>query len=323
MSRVNTEDSRSLAPEDRGWLSQRFGRNAFFDEPLGKHTSFGVGGPASALVKAPNLRSLADLVQWTGEKAMPYFLLGQGTNVLVMDGGVHGVVIRLSGSFNLMEKIPGAQKGILIRAGAGGMLAKLCSFAVKRGLEGLNFGVGIPGTVGGAILMNAGTHEGCVADSIREVRIMDVEGEEKRLAAGDIVWGYRTMSHGLESILGRTAIVTGGDFLVRPGNPEALQKQAWEHLKRRKATQPQGVRSAGSVFRNPPEGPSAGELIDKAGLKGKTIGGAMVSTVHANWIINTGKATASEILSLMELIQEEVMRIHGISLKPEVKIVGA
>jgi UDP-N-acetylmuramate dehydrogenase len=322
LSRVKTGLVKSLSAEDRDWLSQRFGRSVFFDEPLGKHTSFGVGGPASALVKALTVKGLSDLVRWTGEKNLPYFVLGKGTNLLVRDKGISGVVIRLSGDFNLMEE-EAANDGVLIRAGAGVMLAKLCFYAVKNGLEGLNFGVGIPGTVGGAILMNAGTHEGCVADSIREVRVMDNLGTEQRLAAGKIAWGYRTMDHGLESKPGRPVILTGGSFLTRPADPEVLQKQAKEHLERRKATQPQGVRSAGSFFKNPPDGPSAGALIDEAGLKGKTIGGAMVSTVHANWIVNTGKATASEILALMELVQEEVLNKHGVSLEPEVKIVGA
>ncbi|MBI9074262.1 MAG: UDP-N-acetylmuramate dehydrogenase [Desulfatibacillum sp.] len=314
--------SRGLSPTDRDWLSRRFDKNTFFDEPLDKFTSLGVGGPAMVLLQVSDLAGLRDIIQWTGERDFPYFLLGKGTNLIVRDGGIQGIVIRLMGEFRSIEAHKDGTGHTSIQAGAGAMLARLCSFAVKNGLDGLSFATGIPGTVGGAIVMNAGTREGCVADAIQEVRIMNTHGKDMSLTSREISWSYRTMTHNLPSEPGRAAIITGGRFLTRPGNPEILQNKANEHLQRRKATQPHGVRSAGSFFKNPPEGMSAGELIDKAGLKGKAIGGAMVSPVHGNWIVNTGKATASQILSLMDLIRQEVLNMHGISLEPEVKIVG-
>ena len=319
---VNSGLLQSLCSKDRDWLSGRFGQDTLFDEPLCKYTSFGVGGPALALIRVSDPKGLADLIQWTGWRNLSYFLLGRGTNLLVRDGGIKAIVIRLTGDFTTILESEAGKENFKIQAGAGAMLAKLCTFAVKKGLEGLNFGVGIPGTVGGAILMNAGTFDGCVADAIQEVRIMDNLGKEKSLTAKEITWRYRAMSHGLPEKHGRAAIITGGVFKVRQGDPAVLENQALEHMQRRKAVQPQGVRSAGSFFKNPQAGMSAGELIDKAGLKGKAVGGAMVSPVHGNWIVNTGKATASEILSLMDLVRHEVLKVHGISLEPEVKIVG-
>ncbi len=315
-------EHRAFSPGEKAWLLERFGSHAVFGHPLGKHTSLGVGGPAQVLVRVQDSASLADLVRWTGERGFPYFLLGRGTNLLVRDNGVQGVVIRLSGDFGMIETQKSNKNHCIIRAGAGAGLGKLCSLAISEGLKGLNFGVGIPGTVGGAILMNAGTHKGCVADSIHEVWFTDSRGEEVCLAGSSMSWSYRKMEHPVKGEPGRPPIITGGLFRTQVGDPQALRQEADAHMKRRKATQPQGVQSAGSFFKNPPGGRSAGELIDKAGLKGKKIGGAMVSPAHANWIVNTGNATAQDVFSLMDLVQDKVLKVHGITLAPEVKIVG-
>lgn len=312
-----------ISAQEKRRLEDRFQDAVVFDFEMAGLTSLGVGGPADAMVSVKNKDDLKDIVKWTAENNAPFFVLGRGTNLLVSDAGVRGVVIRLKGVFKEVRMSQTVNESPMISAGAGAGLPRLCSFAIENGLEGLNWAVGIPGTVGGAILMNAGTHKGCVADSISAVRLIDSRAEEFCLAAHQAAWSYRKMDHGLPGGKGRQPVIYKGLFKAKKGDPAALKKEAGELLKARKKSQPQGVKSAGSFFRNPPKGPSAGELIDKAGLKGVSVGGAQVSKVHANFIVNRGNASAADILELMTRVQTAVSNAFGIDLEPEVKIVGS
>ncbi|MBT8374227.1 MAG: UDP-N-acetylmuramate dehydrogenase, partial [Deltaproteobacteria bacterium] len=251
-------------------------------------------------------------------------IIGGGTNLLVRDDGIRGIVLVLAKCTNKISKKADQNQEVIIAAPAGKKLHDLCSFAIKNGLGGMNFAMGIPGTVGGAITMNAGTSLGSTGDVLEDVLIMHPDGKTKRINRCEIDFSYRNISFGKEIKTDQDRpIILEGSFRLYPVDAAMLKEEAQEILKVRRKKQPVNFPSAGSFFKNPGQGKAAGRLIEQAGLKGKKIGGAQVSEKHANFIVNTGGASASDILELMAFIQKTVFNTFNIELEPEVKIVGS
>lgn len=244
------------------------------------------------------------------EKGIPIRLFGRGSNVLFPDEGLNGITVISTG---LAQSAWDSER---VRVGAGYSLARLSQEAADRGLTGLEFARGIPGTVGGAIVMNAGAHGGSIQDILEEVKILRPQGQLERLTRDDIQFGYRECS------LRDQALVLEGIFGLKPGDPDVIFETMSENLAKRKAAQPLELPNAGSVFRNPP-GDSAGRLIEEAGWKGKRFGGAQVSLKHANFIVNLGNATAQEVLTLIREIQKDVQKKFGVELKTEVRYIAS
>jgi len=292
------------------WASLGIKGRVLFEEPLAGYTSWGIGGPAQVLVFPQGLDDLKKIYQFATQEKIPWLVLGSGTNILVKDEGVAGIVINLSHGFNKIYT-----KGNYILAQAGAPLSKVIKAAYEKGLGGLEALAGIPGTLGGAIYMNAGTTCGDMAQVVEEIKILD-QGGIRSLSKLEIGFGYRHTS------LPEGSIILEAKLALTP-RPKAQIKAQQEHmLAQRKMTQPQGVQSAGCVFKNP-AGFVAGQLIEEVGLAGKRIGDAQVSPQHANFIINQGRATAAQVLQLMQLICEQVWAHKGIRLEPEVQIVGS
>ncbi len=307
------------------WLSNRFGSNVIFNEPMANHTSLRVGGPAEAYVVPETLESLKELIQWSWQKKLPYFIIGDGTNLLVKDNGINGIVIVLTKCLNTIAQTGTHADGVIVTAMAGARMQTLCRFAIERGLEGTNFAIGIPGTVGGGIMMNAGTNLGSVESVLESIKVLLPSGHTLRIKKEKLNFSYRKLSWDEEQIdvgLGQP-IVLDGRFCLHPSDPEKLKKEAQEIWKARQKRHPTGFPSAGCFYKNPVSDKTAGELIDLAGLKGKSIGGAEISPKHANFIINRHNASAADFLALMELVEETVLKMFNINLEREVKVVGS
>jgi UDP-N-acetylmuramate dehydrogenase len=261
--------------------------NAKLNEPMKKHTSFGVGGVATVFVEVKERKELDLLIQLIRESDIPYFVIGGGTNLLVSDEGIEGVVIHLGKCFREIKV-----EGEVIRAGGGAKIGGVLNEALDKYLGGLEFMAGIPGTIGGAIKSGASAFGSSILPFLRKVEYLP-----------------------------NTGIILEAQLKLYPDNKQHIQSKIENFLRIKKRTQPLSLRSAGCVFKNP-KGKFAGELIDKAGLKGKRVGGAYVSYKHANFIINRGDATSKDILTLMDLIKERIKEIFGIELEPEIHIVG-
>ncbi len=279
------------------------------DEPMSRHTSWRAGGAADLFFIPSSIEDLqAFLAELDAET--PIFWLGVGSNLLVRDGGIRGVVISATGILKGLERID----TYLVRAGSGVPCTQLARQCIRWGLGPSEFFAGIPGTVGGALTMNAGAHGGETWERVESVRTIDRAGEIHQRAPAEYSVGYRSVTGPAnEWFLEAT-------FRFEPGVTASMEAMK-EMLERRKATQPLGLPSCGSVFRNP-QGDHAARLIEAAGLKGCRIGGAEVSPKHANFIINTGDATATDIEELIEHVRQTVIEVHGVELKHEVRIVG-
>jgi UDP-N-acetylmuramate dehydrogenase len=282
-----------------------------FDVPMARHTSLRVGGPADALATPADRQQLIAMLDLCREHHLPYLLLGAGFNTLVCDEGVDGVVVKLS-QFRTLE-----QSGDdAVYAEAGVTHASLTRFCVDRGLSGLEFGAGIPGVVGVWVAMNAGTSEREVEAAVREVELLTPGSRTcERVPRTALRFAYRSF----ESLAPGTVVVAAL-FQVRKLAPIVVRAEVERLLELRAGTQPLNVPSCGSVWKNP-KGDYAGRLIEQVGLKGVREGGAQISPVHANFIANTGGATARDVLQLMERTRETVLRAAGVSLEPEVKII--
>ena len=272
------------------------------DEPMSRHTSWRAGGPAELFFIPSSVEDLQVFLREL-DAEIPIFWLGVGSNLLVRDGGIRGVVISASGILKNLERI----ETYLVRAGSGVPCTQLARQCIRWGLGPSEFFAGIPGTVGGALTMNAGAHGGETWERVESVRTIDRAGEIHQRSPAEYSIGYR-------SVTGPT------NEWFEPGVRASMEAMK-EMLERRKATQPLGLPSCGSVFRNPP-GDHAARLIEAAGLKGYRIGGAEVSPKHANFIINTGNATATDIEELIEHVRQTVIEQHGVELRHEVRIVG-
>jgi UDP-N-acetylmuramate dehydrogenase len=280
------------------------------DELLSLHTTLGVGGPCDLMVWASSPDALASVVGVAGAEGTPLMVLGNGSNVLVRDGGVEGIVLRLADGFAMMET--GAAR---IKAGAGAPLAKIVSAATAAGIGGFEFLSGIPGTVGGAVAGNAGSADEWISQRLIEITVLRPDAEEKTLEGDAMEFGYRSAA------IPAGHIVTGVALEGFSTDVESVRRMVEQKLEARRLSQPVAERTAGCIFKNPPEGP-AGKLIEEAGLKGLKVGGAQVSTVHANYIVNTGGATAREILELIQVVRSRVRDSYGVGLDTEIKVIG-
>jgi UDP-N-acetylmuramate dehydrogenase len=299
--------------EEKSELIRIGGGDIQWDISMADYTSFRTGGPLEALFEASDPEKLVRVLRFLRQERIPYMVLGRGSNLLVTEGGLEGVAIRLSGS--LAEIGRDGEDGLCVHAGGGGFLPNLVSFCGSEGLSGLEFLAGIPGTVGGAVAMNAGAFGKEVQEVIRQITLIDRKGEVIERGRGDLIFSYRHLE------MEEGSIVIGVRFQLARENPEKVRKRISEHLRRRKETQPLEFPSAGSVFKNPP-GDYAGRLIESAGLKGERVGGAMVSTQHANYIVNVGGATTEDILALARLVHGRVRQETGVELEMEIRVVG-
>ena len=298
-------------------LQTRFSDRVRFDEPMSAHTSFRIGGPADAYVMPADENELAYLVKWINETGLRFFILGWGTNLLVKDKGFRGVVIATSPYLNTISMTGPVQ----ISAMAGARLNALCRYATDNGFSGMNFALGIPGTVGGAIRMNAGTADGTISSVVDSIRIIRPDGNFKKLNKSSLMFSYRGLA--LPDEYNREenpCVIIEGGFSFSQNATSKAEVEAV--LKKKQKTQPTGLASAGCFFKNPDTGVSAGQLIDQAGLKGACVGDAAVSEKHANFIYNRDKASAEDIIRLSDIVRETVFKKFNITLESEVKIIG-
>jgi UDP-N-acetylmuramate dehydrogenase len=283
-----------------------------FDVPMSKHTSLRIGGPADAFAAPADRRELSELLRICSRNALPVTAIGSGFNILVRDAGIDGVVLTLKKLRRLEERPPSG-----LYAEAGVSHASVTRFCVERGLSGLEFGAGIPGTVGGWISMNAGIGVREQKDVVAEIEILLADGSaEESIPREQLDFRYRDLCG-----LPRGALVLAARFALTASNREAVQAEVDRLLGQRSEKQPLDVPSCGSVFRNP-EGDFAGRLIEAAGLRGERIGNAQISPVHANFIANLGGATATEVLALIDRARARVHEASGIELCTEVKVMG-
>lgn len=295
-------------------LVAALGDRARPDEPLARHTSLRVGGPADLLVTPETDDELALIVRTASSAGVRVTVLGGGSNVLVGDGGVRGIVVKLGDGFRRIEWTS-VEGGAQVRAGAAVQVGRLARDAVDRGLAGLEYAEGIPGTVGGALFMNAGAYGGELSATVDAAWGVTAAGETSMLDAATLGFRYR------QTELPAGFIVTAVGFRLRAEEPAAVRARMAAVRDRRLASQPQGNPSAGSVFKNP-EGDHAGRLIEVAGLKGTRVGRAKISEQHANFIVNEGGASAGDVKALIDLAQRVVWERSGVWLEPEVRLVG-
>lgn len=296
-------------------------------EPMNRHTSFRVGGPARYFIRPATLGELAGLVRYLSGNGLPYFVLGNGSNLLVSDEGYEGTVIDLGKNdgteFTMLgiddgtdPESPLAEGEILFDAGAGCLMSAIGSFAKQFSASGFECLSGIPGCIGGACIMNAGAYGGEMKDIIHSVKAVTPEGRIVSLPRQELRFGYRS-----SSLMEQGYIVARAELLLKRDDPSEIQKRMEDYAARRKEKQPLEYPSAGSTFKRP-EGAFAGKLIEEAGLRGYTIGGAQVSEKHCGFLINRGGATASDIYRLICHVREQVEKSSGILLEPEVRMLG-
>ena len=279
-------------------------------EPMSRHTSFKTGGNADLFLEVNKNSELSSILKKAKELSVPLTVIGKGTNLLVSDNGIEGAVLSLCGLDGV------SIDGEYITAGAGAPLTAVCIAAAKAGLSGLEFAYGIPGTVGGALYMNAGAYGGEMSDVVVSAKVITAGGDIKTVSAGEMGLGYRT-----SAFKGGGFIITEVTFKLEKGDPDSINAKMQELMARRKEKQPLEYPSAGSTFKRP-KGNFAGTLIEKSGLKGVKIGGAAVSEKHAGFVINKGGATTGDILALIEKIKETVLSDSGVLLETEVIFVG-
>lgn len=285
--------------------------NYTFDFPMAEITSFRIGGPADLLVEAENPTELVNVVEYCRRENIPWLLVGLGSNLLVRDGGIRGTVVRLGKGFHYV-RVEGEQ----LKAGAGTALGRVAEVAAAHGLSGLEFASGIPGSIGGAVFMNAGAYGGEIAQVLTAAYLYHPGVGFYHRTREELAFGYR------QSLLQKEGqIVLEGLFTLSRREEGEIREKMGEYNRRRKEKQPLEFPSAGSIFKRPP-GAFVGRLITEAGLKGKRIGDAQVAEKHAGFIVNRGRATARDVLALIALIREEVEKRTGIKLETEVRVVG-
>lgn len=286
-------------------------KELLLEEPMAKHTSFRIGGPADVLAQPADEAELAALLKRAAEHAVPVTLVGNGSNLLVRDKGIRGLVIKLSNIFSSITV-----DGNVLTFGSGISLAMASKKAASLSLSGLEFAVGIPGTIGGAVYMNAGAYDGEMAKVVTCVRVMDMQGKISELQASELDFAYRHTA-----LQNSGWIVISVTVALQPGEAESIAAKMADFSQRRISKQPLELPSAGSMFKRPP-GYFAGTLIEQTGLKGYTVGGAQVSTKHAGFVVNVGGATAQDVLQLISDVQSKVFAAHGVRLEPEVLVLG-
>ena len=289
-------------------IKKFFRGTILIDEPLSKHTWMRVGGSADYYLEPADKKDLIDIVDYFRQNSFSYVLLGRGSNVLVSDEGMKGAVINLESALSNIQL-----QADLVLAEAGVWLQKFVDFCIQREFAGVEMLAGIPGTIGGAVVMNAGAHGGEISDHIVDVEVLR-NGQVKRIARADGEFSYRHSGFADD-------IVLSTSFQLPKGNKEELSKRRKEFILKRNETQPLELPNSGSMFKNPPN-TFAAKLIEQAGLKGKRIGNAQISEKHSNFIVNLGNAQAADILQLVELARRTVYQNSGIQLELEVKLVG-
>jgi UDP-N-acetylmuramate dehydrogenase len=312
-----------LDAADIQWLRRKFGAGVRFNEPMAAYTSFKIGGPADVFVQPESEDKLKAIVKWSHEKKISYVLVGAGTNMLVKDGGIRGLVIHLG---KLVSDVTWdiRQARVKVSTAAGIPTKRICALALKQGWRGMNFALGIPGTIGGAIMMNAGTAHGAMADVIDSVAVITGKGEKVVVRRESMHFKYRSLQLPASITAGgsASAILTAADLNLVRDDRRKIRRQARQWMQLRSRHQPTWQPSAGCFFRNPQSQLVAGRLIEEAGLKGWQFGKARISSRHANFIINLGGASAADVLAVKTKIQETVRSRFGINLEPEVHIVG-
>ncbi|MBR0399776.1 MAG: UDP-N-acetylmuramate dehydrogenase [Mogibacterium sp.] len=284
------------------------------DEPMSKHTSFRIGGPAALFVQVFTEDELAAVLQACATENAEHIIVGNGTNFLVADEGYPGIMIHLAGDFETVEETDDA---CCVRAGAAKLLSGISAFLTERGLAGFEFASGIPGSLGGAVFMNAGAYGGEIGDLVESVRLMKGDGSSiTELPGSEMGFAYRH-----SSVEDSGMIVLSAVLRLIPDAPDAIAARVAELQAKRNAKQPVNYPSAGSTFKRPANG-FAAALIDEAGLKGYRVGGAMVSEKHAGFVINAGGATAEDVLAVMRHVRDKVMQKSGIELEPEVRLIN-
>jgi UDP-N-acetylmuramate dehydrogenase len=289
------------------------GRKIRLDCSMAQYTTLKVGGKCEALYQADDLEELMKMIAYLSRESVPYFVVGRGSNLLVSDKGIEGLVIVLKGDLAKIERenpdVPS------LKVGAGMPLADLLAYCRKYGLGNLEWSAGIPGTVGGAVVMNAGAFGADFSSVVQNVTLMTPQGDLIKNDRAHLKFSYRHFE------MVRGGVVVRVEMTLAPSSPEKVTEAILNYLKKRKESQPLDYPSAGSVFKNPPN-EYAGRLIEQAGLKGKRIGGAMISEKHANFIVNTGGARAQDVLELICLARTSVKSNTGIELEPEIRLVG-
>lgn len=295
-------------------LNVALGDRAKPNEPLAPHTTFRIGGPADLFATAKTRDELIDWVQLARRHSVPVFILGNGSNILVRDGGIRGLVIENHcDQFSL--NVTNETSATLI-AESGTSLPGIANRMARQGWSGLEWAIGVPGTIGAAIVGNAGAHGGCIADCILGVTILDAVGETQELPKANLSFEYRTSRFKQK----RDETILSGTFALTKSDPAACIARMNQYTDHRRRTQPTEP-SVGSMFKNPP-GDYAGRLIEQAGLKGTSVGKVEVSQVHANFFVNRGGATASDVVRLIGIVQERVREKFGVQLELEIELVG-
>jgi len=281
------------------------------NEPMSRHTSYGIGGPAGAYITPRDRDDLRRILEFADEQNIPIFFIGSGSNLLVADEGINGIVITLIKSFNKLEI-----KGCHIYAETGVMLGHMVKHCIKQKLTGLETMIGVPGTLGGALMMNAGAFGSEISNCLQNVDVMTLTGKIKQYSVKDIDFNYR------HSSFKKDEIIMSANFVLKKATKQEIMNKRAKASAGRKETQPLRFRSAGSLFKNPKKDVAAGYLIDKAGLKGTHRGDAEISEKHANFFVNHGKANAEDIVFLIRLARKTVEKKFGINLELEVKTLG-
>lgn len=292
-------------------LKEKMPGRVYCSEPMSRHTSFKIGGPADVLVQPENSEGLAFALAAAKDYEVPVTILGNGSNVLVRDKGIRGLVIKLGNALKSFRR-----EGNRLFFGSGYSLALASRKAWECGLSGMEFAVGIPGSIGGAVYMNAGAYNGEMKGVVESVAVMDMNGREFVLTAADLQFGYRKTS-----LQESGYIITEVCLNMQPGDKDAIKAMMDDFSSRRISKQPLEMPSAGSMFKRPP-GYFAGTLIEEAGLKGYKVGGAQVSPKHAGFVVNCGNATAADVLQLIADVRRVIMEKAGVELHPEVLVIG-
>ena len=302
-----------MSPErqrDAAWLDALPG--VLRDEPLARHSQFGVGGPADWFLKVSDADELARLLRRCAEGGVPLTMLGAGSNALILDGGVRGLVVRYD------DRRLRVIDDTTVELGGGCMLPRVALDCARRGIAGLEFGIGVPGTCGARVYGNAGAFGTEIRDVIVDCDVLDPHGERHSLDAAGCGFAYRR-SRLVDELAGH--VVVAARFRVHPDEPAAVRARTDAITAQRKAAQPWGTRSLGSVFKNPPAD-AAGRLIEAAGLKGARQGGAQIAEKHANFILNLSRATAADVLALAERAHDTVLQRFGVDLEREIVVLG-
>ena len=281
------------------------------DAPMREHTTFEIGGPADCLIKPASMEETQQILRLVKEYDLPLTFVGNGSNMLVSDKGIRGVVVNFADTFNTIQV-----EGTKMTVGAGALLKDIAEAAAQHSLAGLEFACGIPGSIGGAVFMNAGAYGGETKSVVKVVRAVNRDGEIKTYGLDELELGYR---HSIFQTNGEAIVEV--ELELTPGSEEEIRASIADFTQRRESKQPLEMPSAGSTFKRP-EGYFAGTLIDQTGLKGLSVGGAQVSTKHAGFVVNKGGATAADVINLIHEVQKRVKEAHGVELQPEVRLIG-